>query len=89
MDLADYFRGELSLRRLSVLIKHLPADAAVQRIAHKGETAWTREELLLTHLIQVWTGKPHPWLPKADRRSRYADLRARLEAQQRRLANPE
>jgi len=31
VDLLDYHRGSLSLRRLGVLIKHLPADSALVR----------------------------------------------------------
>ncbi|QWY81836.1 tail assembly chaperone [Microbacterium phage Honk] len=87
VDLADYYRGELSLRRLAGFLKHLPADSAVRRLANDGDPDWTREEYLLTHVYTAFTGKAHPWLPKASNANRHASLASRLKAQRARLSS--
>lgn len=37
LDLADYYRGGLSLRRLRSLIRWLPAESAVARVEDEAE----------------------------------------------------
>lgn len=83
------WRGELSLRRLSVLIEHLPAEATLQRVGLPASAAgWGVSELLLADLYHAFTGKAHPARPSATSRAeRYANLRSRLEEQKARL-NP-
>jgi hypothetical protein len=85
IDVADYWRGELSLRRLSVLVYHLPPESATARKFNPDVAGWTVEAYLLAHLYQTLTGEPHPALPKEQRasngKSRYRELRAALEAQ--------
>lgn len=91
IDLAEFYRGELSLRRLSVLVQYLPADSATARLANDGEAPWQVEHYLLSHVYTALTGKPHPGIPKAPamaaKTSRASNARARLEAQRARLAS--
>lgn len=47
MDLLDWHRGRLSSRRLSVLVRHLPRDSAVNRELHGEITEWSTAEHLL------------------------------------------
>ncbi|MFD0044746.1 hypothetical protein ACFVGV_06100 [Pseudarthrobacter scleromae] len=89
VDLADFWRGELSLRRLSVLIHHLPADSATARATGDASPGWDVSAYLLADLYHAWTGQAHPARPQPKKASRYADLRARLERQKERTApNP-
>jgi hypothetical protein len=71
------------MRRLSVLIRHLPATSATLTALNGGDVAWVRQDYLLAHLHNALTGSPHPWLPKpgAPTGSRYESTRARLERQ--------
>lgn len=68
-----------------MLLKHLPADSSVRRLAHDGDLPWTREEYLLSHVYTAFTGKPHPWLPNDAKKSRHASLAERLRAQRARV----
>ncbi len=47
MDLLDWHRGRLSSRRLSVLVRQLPRDSAVNRELHGEITEWGTAEHLL------------------------------------------
>ncbi|MFE7118357.1 hypothetical protein ACFU99_23375 [Streptomyces sp. NPDC057654] len=47
MDLLDWHRGRLSSRRLSVLVRQLPRDSAVNRELHGEVTEWGTAEHLL------------------------------------------
>lgn len=51
MDLLDWHRGSLSARRLSVLVKHLPRDSAVNRDLHGEAAEWDAN----THLLAAIT----------------------------------
>ncbi|QIG58545.1 tail assembly chaperone [Arthrobacter phage DrSierra] len=86
VDLADYWRGELSPRRLSVLIEQLPAESATARKL-SGADGWNRLEFLVSDLYQAFTGEVHPARPKptSGTSKRYDRLRAALEAQKARL----
>ncbi|MGA4843793.1 hypothetical protein [Streptomyces sp. G45] len=51
VDLLDWHRGELSSRRLAVLVRHLPRDSAF-RYAHEGEAAhWSLTDHLLAAVV--------------------------------------
>ncbi|WP_172381523.1 hypothetical protein [Streptomyces sp. MNP-20] len=51
MDLLGWYRGELSSRRLAVLVRHLPRDSAF-RLAHEGEAAgWSLGDQLLAAVV--------------------------------------
>lgn len=87
MDLADYWRGVISVRRLLVLVNGLPADSVVGR-RYAGAGGWDLHAFLIADLFQAFTGTPHPNRPQPaseSKSSRYRELRARLEAQKARL----
>jgi hypothetical protein len=89
--LLDFLRGELSLRRLSVLIHHLPPEAATVRLLSKAETGWDVVAYLLADLYHALTGSKHPARPTpeaASKSSRYSKLRKALEAQKARIGTP-
>ncbi len=87
--LADLWRGELTLRRLSVLVEHLPADSALLRLGMPPTAhGWGVSEFLLADVFQALTGKAHQARPTATTRAeRYRNLKTRLEEQRARL-NP-
>ncbi|QOP65075.1 tail assembly chaperone [Arthrobacter phage Adumb2043] len=87
VDLADYWRGGLSPRRLSVLIEQLPPTSATARHYAKND-GWDLHAFLLSDLFHAFTGEVHPSRPKPQGASRYSELRARLEAQKARLHAP-
>lgn len=88
VDLADYWRGELSPRRLSVLIEQLPPTSATARHYAKSD-GWDLHAFLLADLFQAFTGELHPARPQPQGpSSRYAQLRERLEEQKARLNRP-
>ncbi|WP_171168824.1 hypothetical protein [Streptomyces sp. I05A-00742] len=47
----DWHRGALSSRRLTVLVKHLPRDSAVNRDLHGEATDWGPAEHLLAAAV--------------------------------------
>jgi hypothetical protein len=47
VDLLEYYRGRLSARRLAVLIRHLPREAALVRAVRGDEVDWGLAEHLL------------------------------------------
>ncbi|MER8042286.1 hypothetical protein [Streptomyces sp. NPDC094032] len=50
-DLLDWYRGDLSSRRVAVLIKHLPHDSAVQREIHGEAAEWSLTDHLLAATV--------------------------------------
>lgn len=50
IDLGDFYRGDLSARRLNVLIRYLPARSALVAALNDGQTGWTRTDHLLADL---------------------------------------
>lgn len=71
-------RPLLGLRRLAVLVRHLPSDSATVT-AVTGEEGWTRDQVLLTDLWSAWAGKEHPAIADARRRHRRPLTAERLE----------
>lgn len=65
-------RPLLTLRRLMVLIEHLPAESVLQTTLRQGRPAWRLEHVLLAHVWQAagHSKEPHPWLTRETRRSR-------------------
>ncbi|MFJ8106769.1 hypothetical protein [Streptomyces sp. NPDC096132] len=51
MDLLDWHRERLSARRLSVLIKHLPRDSALNRDLHGEAADWSVTDHLLAAAV--------------------------------------
>ena len=88
VDLADLWRGGLSVRRLSVLVDNLPDDSATARRQTKGQNAWDLHALLLADVFHALTGEPHPSRPQPKRSARYSETRKALEEQRARSARP-
>jgi len=88
VDIAAYYRGELSPRRLSVLLHHLPPDAATHAARSGIAPDVTLQALVVMDLYTALTGEQHPARPTPKKASRYADLRKRLEGQRERLPSP-
>jgi hypothetical protein len=90
VDLAEFYRGELSVRRLSVLVDHLPHEAATTAARLGTEPGWSLATVLTADVFHALTGKAHPARPAprpgAASTGRYRALRARLEAQKARRA---
>jgi hypothetical protein len=51
VDLLDYHRGRLTARRLRVLIRHLPRDAALVRAVRGEDVDWGLAEHLLAAAV--------------------------------------
>ncbi|MFJ8231748.1 hypothetical protein ACIQ9E_17590 [Streptomyces sp. NPDC094448] len=51
LDLLDWHRGELSSRRLTALVKHLPADSAVSREINGEVAEWSVTDYLLAAVV--------------------------------------
>lgn len=60
-------KPRLTLRRLYVLLRHLPPDAALVRALGDGQAVWNLEHVILAHIWQAVarSKKPHPLLAKA------------------------
>lgn len=84
MDLGDLWRGRLSLRRLSVLVEHLPSGCATRAAIDGFGFGWTEDSYLLADVFHAVAGMEHPARPKPPKRN--DDLVARLKAQRERLA---
>ncbi|TDC02597.1 hypothetical protein E1091_00355 [Micromonospora fluostatini] len=78
IDLADLWRGRLTLRRLATLLRYLPAEAATLGTYGDPAAGWTRTHYLLTDVFHAVTGKPHPARPAPPSRRRDpAEIRRR------------
>ncbi|CAM3624598.1 hypothetical protein GCM10009799_05930 [Nocardiopsis rhodophaea] len=90
IELADLWRGRLTLRRLAVLVRHLPTDSATYRAL--GGDGWTLGNYLQADLVHAMTGQPHPADPRVkqaedEKRARLAEAQRRAEKRKRDL-NP-
>lgn len=54
----------LTLRRLGVLVRHLPVDSSTAMAT--GSSGWTLSDHLLADVFHATAGTPHPGLPKTD-----------------------
>ena len=106
VELADHYRRDdgrrrLSLRRLLVLVRHLPPES---RLAQElVGTHWSVEAHLLDTLRMVWThsdrnpAQPHPDRPTAEKRrqaspewqAKVADARTRARARRQKIESGE
>jgi hypothetical protein len=66
-------------------VDQLPIGSATTAHRARLEPGWDMHALLLTDLFKAFTGQEHPARPKPKTASRYAEKRAALEAQRRRL----
>lgn len=95
VDLVDLYRRGLSLRKVGVLVRHLPPESRTVRHLADGQPWWSLEAILLDDLRMAMTGskkkpaKPHPLrqrAAKASRRSTPGRERRWLAAKARRAA---
>lgn len=56
---------KLTLREIWVRIQQLPGDAQIVRHFNNGRPRWDDDTYLLSDLIHVLSGKPHPARPKS------------------------
>jgi hypothetical protein len=61
-----------------------PESATVRKLT--ADPGWSTEAYLLADLFAAFTGEQHPARPAPDKKSRYAEKRAALEAQRARVA---
>ena len=80
IDYGDRWRGRLSLRRLRVLVWHLPAESALHAKLRDSAQVWGVAEHLLDDIrmsVQALTSKkrpkPHPQRPRPGARLRKTD----------------
>lgn len=52
-DLLDMWRGELTPRKVDVLIRGLPPDSATRIAMNKREPLWTRTDFLLADVVDA------------------------------------
>lgn len=64
VDLADLWRGRLSLRKISVLVTHLPPGSAVWATESDLDYGWTLTDILLSDVFHALAGEAHPARPK-------------------------
>lgn len=103
VDYRDRWRSDerglprLTLRRIRVLVKHLPADAACVEVLNDGKQVWSRTDQLLDEIRRRLDRLGGVKRPKADpsrprrtrkaptpqRRRRFADARARARQRRR------
>jgi hypothetical protein len=72
---------KLTLRRISVLVRHLPSDSATA-IATGGH-GWTLADHLLADVYHATSGNLHPWKPEQDKGSDPAREKAKRAARAR------
>ncbi len=87
--LDEHGRPRLTLRRLWVLLQHLPSESALGSIDRNGHPEWRLEHVLLAHVWQqtARSKKPHPMLTAAMKRNqRRVQDPARVQAARRRAA---
>ncbi len=87
VDLADHWRGQLTLRRLWVLISQLPPESRVA--TELGGPGWRAGDYVIADVFGAVTGELHPTLEELKRaraREKRRGIANRLRAQQERLA---
>ncbi|MGY4098042.1 hypothetical protein ACW2Q0_00515 [Nocardia sp. R16R-3T] len=72
----------MTLREIWVRIQQLPATAELVMLGNEGRPRWSDTDYLLSDVVHVLSGKPHPARPKP--RAKPADSR-REELRQRRI----
>lgn len=67
---------KLTVRRIGVLIRHLPADSAT--FIALGGSGWTLDHYLTASMWQAFTGKLHPAFPTSSKKRKEDPSRAQL-----------
>lgn len=60
IDLVDLYRGKLSLRKLSILVEHLPSDSCLWAIRREMEPDYNLTDFLIMDLFHAMSGEAHP-----------------------------
>lgn len=60
IDLLDFYRGTLSVRRLGVLVRELKADSSLVRALNGGQLPWSNLEHRVADLWALWAKQDHP-----------------------------
>lgn len=74
----DFYRGTLSARRLAVLVRHLPAEAAVVRALNGGQPPLSRLEHFIADLWALFAKKDHPVRAEIEAKAKAAAKQARV-----------
>lgn len=84
VDLRDMWRRGsdglplLTMRRLGVLVRHLPSTSPV--MSATGSGGWSNTDLLLSDLMAVWSENHHPSDPRMQRHESKAQKHANKAA---------
>lgn len=76
----------LTLREIWVNIQDLPGDSRIVKHFNDGKPRWSDEAFLLSDLIHVMSGKPHPARPKPKQGVDRRETPQRARIRQRRIA---
>ncbi|NEW27244.1 hypothetical protein [Nocardia cyriacigeorgica] len=68
----------LTLREIWVRIQQLPGDSELVMLGNDGRPRWSDADFLLSDIVHVLSGKPHPARPKPRKRERETPRRAAL-----------
>lgn len=68
----------LTLREIWVRIQRLPDDAEIVMLFNDRRPRWGDAEFLLSDIVHVLSGKPHPGRPKPRKEERETPRRAAL-----------
>lgn len=74
----DFYRGKLSARRLSVLVRQLSVKSALVRALNDGRPQWTTTDHLIGDLWTLWAKKDHPVRAAMEAKTRNAAKQARV-----------
>lgn len=78
LDLLDFYRGTLSIRRLGVLVRQLPSESALSRSLNDNEPPWRRTDHLIADLWALWAKEDHPKRAAMEANARNAEKLARV-----------
>lgn len=78
VDLLDFYRGKLSVRRLGVLVRQLSVESALVRALNGGRRPWGNAEHLIADLWALWAKQDHPTRAEAQAKSHNDAKRARV-----------
>jgi hypothetical protein len=78
VDLLDFYRGALSVRRLGVLVRQLSVTSSLVRALNDGVPQWIITDHLLADLWALWAKQDHPRRVEMEAKARNAAKQARV-----------